>query len=165
MLRMAFTKEKRTTVQETCLRDHRCPQQWPWRWWRQQETGRPRGGWTSLCWWRTEPSCAPQWQSFWLWLSVGWGCCHGLSRTAATKRHSVWEAKEAAIHWTWNLKLTRLLSWTVQSVPTFQHHVHCIVGKSRDFLNLKINTNNWPFLRLWVTRAWGGLMDSLAHQD
>ena len=40
-----------------------------------------------------------------------------------------------------SLKLTRLLSCGVQSILSFQHHFHCIVGKTRDFPkpSLKIN--------------------------
>ena len=44
-------------------------------------------------------------------------------------------------HSTLDLKLTRLLSWGVQSVTVFQHHAHCTVGKTGDFPDLKITTS------------------------
>ena len=37
-----------------------------------------------------------------------------------------------------SLKLRQLQSYSVQSVSSFQHHLHCIVGKTMDSLDLNM---------------------------
>ena len=39
-----------------------------------------------------------------------------------------------------SLKPTRLLPYSVQWLSSLRRHLRCIVGKTRDFLDLKINT-------------------------
>ena len=62
----------------------------------------------------------------------------------------------------------KLLSRPGRSVSSVWHHARCIVGKTKVFPGLKINTSQWLFLWPLATSAcgWrGGLLDSLTNRD
>ena len=69
---------------------------------------------------------------------------------------------------TLNWKLIKLLSCGVQSVSTLRRHARCIICKTRDFPDLKINTNKQLFRSPLTPRVCGRLaelMDFLANRD
>ena len=84
-------------------------------------------------------------------------------RTISNGKGSLGHWHLLQLQWTLNLKvkLTWLLSYSVQSVLSYQSHVCCIVGKARDFTDWKINKpiavseavdDSWMWKESWTYR-------------
>ena len=61
-----------------------------------------------------------------------------------------------------------LLSYSVQSVSSFQHHLRCTIGKRMDFHNLKTNASRWIFqiiLTVHMCETIARLVHHLASHD
>ena len=114
-----------------------------------------------------------------IFMQIGFRCQHITVNTEINKDHEEKVRKilngsltSATIKMNFDsLKLRQLQSCSVQSVSSFQHHLHCIVGKTMDSLDLNMKckqTLKRLFLSLLMTHACGrkaGLKDFLANQD